>query len=214
MQYFETYSFLLGLMNNGVPYYSVSEVAKSLSDDDADDVESASQILEEYGIVTSCGNNLYAFVGGIEVMRSFIVRNSAKGLAEKGEEEFKKIELKDITDTKWSLVKKEEASSEDEEPKRRRRNPFGSWLDDDSDDTGDFFSRMDALRRRKKRMLTSRIYSFMENKRNYNLTDKTFSPLINISYPDGTPFVLRFVTKDDTNYFTDNGLLKKYLSQS
>ena len=217
MQYFDIYNYLLGLMNRRVQYYSVLGVSKETGIDD-DDVESASHILEEQGIVKSYGERSFAFVGGIELMREFLADGKNKGLSAKFEVNTEGIALENITDMKWSLVKKEETRDTQEPRRKRRRNMFDSLFgfddDDDDDDEDDHLNLIERSRKRQeenKARIGQMVTSFIEKKEGYDPIESSFSPHVHISYPDGTPFVFQYIVKDGSHYFTDNGLLKRFL---
>ncbi len=217
MQYFDIYNYLLGLMNRRIQYYSVLGVAKETGIDD-DDVESASHILEEQGIVKSYGERSFAFVGGIELMREFLADGKSKGLSAKFEVNTEGIALENITDTKWSLVKKEE-TRDTQEPRRKRRRSMLDifWdYDDEDDDEDDHLNLIERSRKRQeenKARIGQMVTSFIEKKEGYDPIECSFSPHVHISYPDGTPFVFQYIVKDDSHYFTDNGLTKKFLTE-
>ena len=136
MRYFDIYSHLLEMMNRGAKCYSVLEVSKATSADD-DDVESASHILKEHGIVKSYGDRGFAFVGGVELMRGFLVNAKSEGFSAKVEVNTEGIALENITDMKWSLVKKEESRNTRESERRRHRSMLDRFFDDDDDDDDD-----------------------------------------------------------------------------
>lgn len=221
MQYFDIYNYLLGLMNRRIQYYSVLGVSKETGIDD-DDVESASHILEEQGIVKSYGERSFAFVGGIELMREFLADGKNKGLSAKFEVNTEGIALENITDMKWSLVKKEETRDAREPRRRRRRSMLDMFWDDDDDDDDedddeddDHLNLIERSRKRQeenKARIGQMITSFIEKKEGYDPKECSFSPHVHISYPDGTPFVFKYIVKEDSHYFTDNGLLKRYLT--
>jgi len=217
MQHFDVYSHLLGMMNRGAKYYSVLEVSKATSEDD-DDVESASHILEEHGIVKSCGDRNFAFVGGIELMREFLTDGKSKKLSAKFEVNTEGIALENITDMKWSLVKKEAPCDTREPERRRRRSMLDRFFDDDDDDDDDddhdhfnFIERSRKQQEENKVRIGQLVTSFIKKKEGYDPTECSFSPHIHIAYPDGTPFVLQYIVKDGSHFFTDNGFLKRYL---
>lgn len=218
MQYFDIYNYLLGLMNKRAQYYSVLDVSKVTSADD-DHVESASHILEEHGIVKSCGNRNYAFVGGIELMREFLANGTNKGTSAIIEVNTEGIALENITDMKWSLVKKEEARDAREPRRRRRRSMLDMFWDDDDEDDDEDDDHLNLIERSRKQQEENKarigqmVTSFIEKKEGYDPIDCSFSPHVHISYPDGTPFVFQYIVKDDSHYFTDNGLMKKYLTE-
>lgn len=219
MQYFDIYNYLLGLMNRRIQYYSVLGVSKETGIDD-DDVESASHILEEQGIVKSYGEQSFAFVGGIELMREFLADGKNKGLSAKFEVNTEGIALENITDMKWSLVKKEETRDTQEPRRKRRRNMFDSLFgvddDDDDDEDDDHLNLIERSRKRQeenKARIGQMVTSFIEKKEGYDPIECSFSPHVHVSYPDGTPFVFQYIVKDDSHYFTDNGLMKKYLTE-
>ena len=219
MQYFDIYNHLLGMMNRGAKYYSVLEVSKAISEDD-DDVESASHILKEHGIVKSYGERGFAFVGGIELMREFLSNGKNKGRSAKFEINTEGIALENITDMKWSLVKKEETRNTQEPRRKRSRNMFDSLfgVDDDVDDDDEDDDNLNLIERSRKRQEENKarigqmVTSFIEKKEGYDPIECSFSPHVHISYPDGTPFVFQYIVKNDSHYFTDNGLLKRYLT--
>lgn len=216
MQYFDIYNYLLGLMNRRIQYYSVLGVSKETGIDD-DDVESASHILEEQGIVKSYGERSFAFVGGIELMREFLADGKNKGLSAKFEVNTEGIALENITDMKWSLVKKEETRDTQEPRRKRRRSMLDMFLgDDDDDEDDDHLNLIERSRKRQeenKARIGQMVTSFIEKKEGYDPIECSFSPHVHISYPDGTPFVFQYIVKDDSHYFTDNGLMKKYLTE-
>lgn len=216
MQYFNIYNHLLGMMNKGAKYYSVLDISKATDADD-DDVESACHILEEHGIVKSCGERSFAFVGGVELMREFLADGKNKGPSAKFEVNTEGIALENITDMKWSLVKKEETRDTREPRRRRRRSMLDMFWDDDDDDDEDD-EHLNLIERSRKRQeedkakIGEMVTSFIEKKEGYDPIESSFSPHVHILYPDGTPFVFQYIVKDDSHYFTDNGLMKRYLT--
>ena len=218
MQYFDIYNYLLGLMNRRIQYYSVLGVSKETGIDD-DDVESASHILEEHGIVKSCGDRSFAFVGGVELMREFLADGKNKVLSAKFEVNTDGVALENITGMKWSLVKKEETRDAREPRRRRRRSMLDMFWDDDNDDEDDendehlnLIERSRKRREEDKARIGQMVTTFIEKKEGYDPIESSFSPHLHISYPDGTPFVFQYIVKDGSHYFTDNGLLKRYLT--
>jgi len=218
MQYFDIYNHLLGMMNRGAKYYSVLEVSKAISEDD-DDVESASHILKEHGIVKSYGDRGFAFVGGIELMREFLSNGKNKGRSAKFEINTDGITLENITGMKWSLVKKNETCVKEDSRQKKQRTMYDMLLDFDDDDDQDDNDRLNLLEHSRKRQEETKVKlghlvtAFIEKKDGYDPIDSSFSPHVRISYPDGTPFVFQYIVKDDSHYFTDNGLMKKYLTE-
>lgn len=213
MIYFETYNYLLGLMNKGVPVYSALEVSKHLENDDDDDVEAASHILEEHGIVKPYGSNNYVFVGSIDLMRNFLISDKTTSSFAVHEMDSEKLSLEDITDTKWLLSKKEEPRAETPPKKRKSLFDFDDLLseDDDNDEESTLRSLLSDTSR-KEDEFTRMVTSLIERKLAYNAEDHTFCTHMRIAYPNGDPFVLRYEKKDMRHFFTDNGLLSEYLT--
>ena len=218
MKYFNVYNRLLELMNKGVRYYSVTDVMDDGEFGEDDAVEEASRILEEHGIVTSCQNRTYAFVGGVELMREFIMNGKNKGHTTVPEVSTDGVSLDDIGDTTWTLVKK----GPDLNARAYRRRRYGSMydllFDDDEDDDDDDVitnraTNISKTRERNEQWKNNHkcAIDYIEKKPGYDPTDNSFSSYVHISYPDGTPFVFQYVVKDGVPYITDHGLTKKYL---
>ena len=86
--------------------------------------------------------------------------------------------------------------------------------DDDKDDNNELLNILEHSRNHREQSkvkLGHLVTSFIEKKEGYDPIESSFSPHIRISYPDGTPFVFQYIEENGSHYFTDNGLLKRYL---
>ena len=206
MDYSEIYNELLRLMNMGVEHYDTVDLSRALKSSDVDDVESASRILENSGIVRSHSDGIYTIIGDVELMREFILSSDARKPTEIKSDPTHAVTVEELSKGAWTLVEKSDGTPS---PSRRRfEYNFGN-----SSGSNDFprIFPVPAENGGGPVYLGELIESTIKTMPGYDPESGNFRPYMQISYPDGSPFELRYLKLCGDHYFSDCGGFKRYL---